>query len=209
MNCRTINFMLFLSLVFIGIPFKANSEPISPKEPSLPNFISESRDARGDKPSTNPASIRKNVAVTLCDGREVKGFLDFKNEGLTFAHVKDGISYKKKISWNELYSIRIESWEMKPKKEDKKGQPYDLIPARVRLQMKSGEKYIKETGVADFQFLNLTIENANGQAQLFTYWVDLRYPNGSWFSGLSLTGNSESQREDCLKDVVRSVVMED
>ena len=201
-----IRFGVF-SMVTLLSPLQ--SEPNPPKEPTLPNFISETRDARGDKPSSNAPVTRKNVSVTLCDGREVKGFLDLRNDGLQFSHTKEGIQYKKRIGWNELYSIRIESWELKPKTEDKKGIPFDLLPSRIRLQTKTGERYFKENGVADFQFLNLTIENANGQAQLFTYWVDLKYPNGTWFSGLPPLPGAETFREDCFKDVVRSVVLED
>ncbi len=196
-------FRLFLSLVFISSICILSADPKPPKEPSLPLLLGEEkkedRDARGDlKEKRNSVQT-----LTLCDGRTLRGEAEGMGEGFTFQHLKDGIEYKKKLKWDEVESIKIDSWELKQKKEEKKGISFEAMPKRVRIRTRNGEVFYKESGLADIKLLNLTIKNNNGTATVFSYWIDLQYPSGAWFSGLPKLKNESMIREDCLKDVVR------
>ena len=179
-----------------------------PKEPSLPSVPNEEskepRTARGDKDSGES----KVLNLTLCDGRTVRGESTSGSQTIFFEHTKDGILYKKKLSSNELDSIKIDSWELKLKREEKKGTTYEALPKKIRIRTKNGEVFYKETGLSDLKLLNIEIKNNNGETTLFTYWVDLKFPDGKWYSGLPDPKGDPLVREDCLKDVVRMMEWE-
>ncbi|MCW7507978.1 hypothetical protein ND816_09065 [Leptospira levettii] len=179
-----------------------------PKEPSLPSIPNEEtkepRNARGEKDSREP----KVLNLTLCDGRTVRGESTSGSQSIFFEHTKDGILYKKKLTIAELDSIKIDSWELKSKREEKKGTTYEVLPKKIRIRTKNGETFYKETGVSDLKLLNIEIKNNNGETTLFTYWVDLKFPDGKWYSGLPTAKGDQSTREDCLKDVVRMIEWE-
>lgn len=199
---------LFLWFGTLGFLSPAFGEPRIPKEPSLPSLPSEEtkepRNARGDKDSGEP----KVLNLTLCDGRTVRGESSSGSQSIFFEHTKDGILYKKKLNVNELDSIKMDTWELKLKREEKKGTTYDVVPKKIRIRTKNGEVFYKETGVSDLKLLNIEIKNNNGETTLFTYWVDLKFPDGKWYSGLPATKGDPLVREDCLKDVVRMIEWE-
>lgn len=199
---------LFLYLGVLAFFSPAFGQPRIPKEPSLPSVpneeVKETRNARGDKDSGEPRVIN----LTLCDGRTVRGESSSGSQSIFFEHTKDGILYKKKLTVSELDSLKIDSWELKSKREEKKGVTYEVLPKKIRIRTKNGEVFYKETGVADLKLLNIEIKNNNGETTLFTYWVDLKFPDGKWYSGLPTTKGDQSFREDCLKDVVRMIEWE-
>lgn len=199
---------LFLWFGTLGFLSPAFGEPRIPKEPSLPSLPSEEtkepRNARGDKDSGEP----KVLNLTLCDGRTVRGESTSGSQSILFEHTKDGILYKKKLNVNELDSIKMDTWELKLKREEKKGTTYEVVPKKIRIRTKNGEVFYKETGVSDLKLLNIEIKNNNGETTLFTYWVDLKFPDGKWYSGLPATKGDPLVREDCLKDVVRMIEWE-
>lgn len=201
-------FRVFLTLLFLSIPVILDSEPKAPKEPTLPSVSGEEkkedRDARGET-----REKRNSVqTLTLCDGRTVRGESEGMGDGFHFVHWKDGIEYKKKLKWDEVESIKIDSWELKQKKEEKKGISFEALPKRVRIRTRNGEVFYKDSGLADIKLLNLTVKNNNGTATVFSYWIDLKYPNGSWYSGLPQLKGDSLVREDCFKDVVRVIEWE-
>ncbi|MCX8000125.1 MAG: hypothetical protein N3A69_14425 [Leptospiraceae bacterium] len=55
------------------------------------------------------------------------------------------------------------------------------------------------------EFQKLSIQNENGTANLYTYWVDLQYHNGKWFTGLSQP--KQNIQEECLADVIKMIEM--
>ncbi len=196
---------LFLILL-ITFSFPLWADPKLPKEPLSPGFPGEEkkedRDARGD---TKRSVVQ---TLTLCDGRTVRGETEGLGTGISFQHLRDGIEYKKTLKWEEVESVRIDSWELKQKKEEKKGISYEALPKKVRIRTRSGETFYKETGLSDLKLLNLVIQNQNGTANLFTYWIDLKFENGAWYSGLPALKKEGLVREDCLKDVVRMIEWE-
>lgn len=199
---------LFLCFGTLGFFSPTFGEPRMPKEPNLPSIPNEEskepRNARGDKDSGDPKALN----LTLCDGRTVRGESTSGSQTMFFEHTKDGILYKKKLTIAELDSIKIDSWELKLKREEKKGTTYEVIPKKIRIRTKNGEVFYKETGVSDLKLLNIEIKNNNGETTLFTYWVDLKFPDGKWYSGLPATKSDPLTREDCLKDVVRLIEWE-
>lgn len=207
--CKRLHLFLFVFTFSFFLGFGSlGGQPRLPKDPSLPNVPmedkKEERNARGDSEKKETSVIN----LTLCDGRTIRGESANKSEAINFEHTKDGILYKKKLSYSELDSIKIDSWELKQKREDKKGISYDLLPKKIRIRTKSGEVFYKDTGLSDLKLLNFEIKNSNGTANLFSYWIDLKYPNGTWFSGLPSLKNDSGFREDCLKDVVRMIEWE-
>ncbi|EOQ89218.1 hypothetical protein LEP1GSC202_1806 [Leptospira yanagawae serovar Saopaulo str. Sao Paulo = ATCC 700523] len=199
---------LFLWLGTLSFFSPAFGEPRIPKEPNLPTMPNdeskEPRNARGEKESAES----KVLNVTLCDGRTVRGESTSGSQTIHFEHTKDGILYKKKLNVNELDSIKIDSWEFKLKREEKKGTTYEVLPKKIRIRTKNGEVFYKETGLSDLKLLNIEIKNNNGETTVFTYWVDLKFPDGKWYSGLPMTKSDVSFREDCLKDVVKMIEWE-
>ncbi len=202
---RLFLWILILQICNFNLLF---SDPKPPKEPTSPTVGTEDkkedRDARGDVREKKTAV----QSLTLCDGRTLRGEAEGMGEGFQFSHLKDGIEYKKKLKWDEVESIKIDSWELKQKKEEKKGISFEAVPKRVRIRTKNGEVYYKDSGLADIKLLNLSIKNNNGTATVFSYWIDLKYPNGSWFSGLPPLKGESLLREECYKDVVRMIEWE-
>ncbi|EMY70825.1 hypothetical protein [Leptospira vanthielii] len=203
-----IRLRLFLWVGTLGFFSPVLGEPRLPKEPNLPSLpmeeSKEPRNARGEKDSTEPRVIN----LTLCDGRTVRGESSSGSQSMSFEHSKDGILYKKKLTVSELDSVRIDSWELKQKREEKKGITYEVVPKKIRIRTRNGEVFYKETGVSDLKLLNIEIKNNNGETTLFSYWVDLKYPDGKWYSGLPMIKQDQGTREDCLKDVVKMVEWE-
>ncbi|MDF3820026.1 hypothetical protein P3G55_08960 [Leptospira sp. 96542] len=196
---------LFLCLPLVLIFQTLSGEPRLPKEPNAPVLNFE------EKKEEKPANEKKEFVVlnlTLCDGRTVRGESPSSIETISFEHNKDGILYKKKLNLGELGSIKIDSWELKQKREEKKGMSFEVVPKKIRIRTKAGETFYKDTGLADLKLLNFEIKNNNGVAILYSYWIDLKYPDGSWYSGLPAVKNNALTREDCLKDVVRMVEWE-
>ncbi|MDZ4725512.1 MAG: hypothetical protein SH817_05115 [Leptospira sp.] len=203
-----IHYRVFLILFTLSLPTFLYADPKLPKDPTLPQMPVEEkkdeRDARGEI-----REKRTNVqTLTLCDGRTIRGEGEVLGEGFTLVHTKDGIEYRKKLKWEEIESIKIDSWELKQKKEEKKGISFEAFPKKVRIRTRNGEVFYKDTGLADLKLLNLSIKNNNGSANVFSYWIDLRYTNGSWFSGLPQMKGESLVREDCFKDVVRMIEWE-
>jgi hypothetical protein len=201
-------FRLFLVFLCLSSFHILSADPKAPKEPTPPTIggeeKKEDRDARGDLREKRTAV----QILTLCDGRTIRGEAEGMGEGFQFSHLKDGIEYKKKLKWDEVESIKIDSWELKQKKEEKKGISFEAMPKRVRIRTRNGEIFYKDSGLADIKLLNLSVKNNNGMATVFSYWIDLQYPNGTWFSGLPKLKNETLVREECFKDVVRMMEWE-
>ena len=169
-----------------------------PKEPTSPN-VSEiedksEKDARGEKKKKS-----KEIRLKLCDNREIKGQWDFDKEELSFTHTIDKIHYSKKIKFSEITAIRILSWEAKSIKKKSDGKLYKMLPKKTEIVTING-KYLKD-GLLEFQ--KFTIQNENGSADLFVYWMDVLSDNGKWYSNLPLLSGNE--RKECHPDVIKEI----
>jgi hypothetical protein len=171
-----------------------------PKDPTPPSLVEEEtkKDSKKEK-KTHTVSVQ----VKLCDGRQLSGSVEYEKEELNIKHTKDGIQYEKKIRVSELRQIKIYSWTLKKQKKNKEGTLFEAKPDKVMIQGMGEEKFYIQ-GLGQTEFASLKLNNQNGIAKLFSYWSDLQYANGNWYSKLSQTNSSE--REDCHPDVIRSIL---
>jgi hypothetical protein len=174
-----------------------------PKDPVVPTV------ELVEKPSTHKKESKKEknlktaaVTVKLCDGRQVSGNIEYEKEDILFQHIKDGIKYDKKIRVTEIKQIKILSWELKKGKKVKDGITYKTSPLKVQITNNDAENF-QMKGLQDTEFLNLNVSNENGIAKLYTFWLDLQYDSGAWFSKLGSVSGTE--REDCHADVIRVI----
>lgn len=198
-----MNFKIFFSLYFVFL--SANSIlPIEPpKEPALPVVELADKVNASKKETKKDKNVKTaSVTVKLCDSRQVTGNIEYEKEEIFFQHTKDGIKYDKKLRITEIKQIRVMSWEFKKGKKVKDGTTYQVMPSKVQISTESSENFIVK-GLQDTEFLNLNISNQNGNAKLYTFWLDLQYENGSWFS--KLPSISANEREDCFADVIRTL----
>jgi len=179
----------------------------SPREPSLPSV----KDITNDKKEENKDNYKKKVkhntllSVKLCDGREISGEFEYTKEELLLKHIIDGIYYEKTLKLNEIKKIYIQSWQASKLKKVKDGITYQFNPKDIRIHTRDGEVY-KIKGILSNEFLKIQLKNKNGTTVLFTYWIDLQYENGNWYTRLpTMKGN---EREDCHSDVIRLIQFE-
>lgn len=170
-----------------------------PKEPNLPS-LAEEKDSKKEK-----KNHQIGVNVKLCDGRQISGKIEYENEELNIKHLKNGIKFEKKISIKDLKLFKILTWSLKKQKKVKDGTIYLAKPEKVILQ-NSNEEKITITGLDETEFQILKLTNQNGKTKLYTFWSDLLYPNGNWFSKLGATSSFE--RSECFPDVVKEVNFE-
>ena len=172
----------------------------TPKEPTPPSIVEDDikKDSKKEK-KIHTVSVQ----VKLCDGRQLSGSVEYEKEELNIKHTKDGIQYEKKIRVSDLRQIKIYSWNLKKVKKNKEGTLFEVKPDKVMVQGIGEEKFFIQ-GLSQTEFASLKLNNQNGIAKLFSYWSDLQYTNGSWYSKLSQTNSLE--REDCHPDVIRSIL---
>ncbi len=163
---------------------KEPSKTDEPRENAEKTFVLESR-------------------LTLGDGRVVRGRLRFQApEKLRLTHEADGVQYEKSIGMGEIASIEILKWKGKFLRENKSGMVYEFAPEEFRIRLKDGHELRKTGGF--FPFLKkVAMENKNGQIQVFTFWMDLKKPDGTWFTGIN--GPESGLRNTCHGDVVRRI----
>lgn len=185
-----------LSLMLTYSIFSQPTSPENPKEPILQNTENPFENKKKEK--ANKKTI--NITLKLCDGRQVSGVTSYEKEEMAFTHIKDGISYEKKLKLSEIRSLRILTWEFKKNKKTKEGQTYQMLPFTVQITATDGETF----NLRGFNFpslMQISLNNQNGIARLYAYWMDLQYDDGHWFSSLSPKKGNE--REDCHPDVIR------
>lgn len=192
----------FCALVAI-FPYPSILSLDPPVEPIPPNVELADKKEISKKDSKKEKNLKStSIIAKLCDGRQVAGNIEYEKEELFFQHTKEGIKYDKKLRITDIKQIKIQSWELKKGKKVKDGTAYQAFPAKVLITNSSGENFLVK-GLQDTEFLNLNVSNQNGVAKLYTYWLDLLYDNGSWYSKLSTISGQE--REDCYPDVIRTI----
>lgn len=194
--------IIIVFLFIIGSPLFAIDVPVEPKSPTVTNpDSSSSSGGNGKKSNKQEKKFSIQTEVKLCDGRVVSGRLDLEKEDLRFVHKKDGIDYDKKLKVSEIRQIKILSWDMKRQKKTKDGTVFQMNPSRVTI-ISNGNESFSMKGLNETEFLSIRLHNENGTARLFSFWVDLQFDNGKWYSNLSVMSGNE--REDCHPDVIRS-----
>jgi hypothetical protein len=198
--------MRIIIIYIILLNFSVFSQE-SPREPELPEIKEEVPEKKEEKrqEAKKKGKSQINLSLKLCDGRSVKGSFEYEKEELNLKHLKDGIFYEKTLKVSELRKIFIHSWEGVKLKKNKEGFAYKFEPRDISLFTMDGAKY-KIRGMIFGEFSKLILKNQNGTATLYSYWMDLRYENGKWYTGLPIFKGNE--REDCHSDVVRIIQFE-
>lgn len=161
------------------------------------------RPAPAREPRKEERVTSYSAKLTLGGGRSVRGQIKLQMpERIDLSHEADGVHYDRQIAPSEIASIEILKWKHKFIRENRQGLVYEFYPEEVRIRLRDGAE-MKRSGPL-FAFLKqFTLENRNGKTALFTYWVDLKKPDGSWHTGLS--GPENGIRVVCHPDVVRRI----
>ncbi len=191
-------FIIYFTLIlFFNITAQDSiTEPTVPQSPNISNFSESSikKDKKGKR--------LINVLIKLCDGREINGRTEITRDELIFQHEREGIKYTKKVQVQNIKQIYILNFTAKNLKKTKDGTTYQFDPGEVEITLREND-IIKIFGLSTPDFHRIELQNNNGSTVLYSYWIDLQFETGKWYSKLPpYKGNN---REDCHKDVVRMI----
>lgn len=174
--------------------------PTEPQTPVVPIPQNSS-----DPPKEKKGKKSLSVTLRLCDGREVSGTTEYTKEDITFQHDRDGIKYNKKIYLSTIKQIYIKNFLPKQLKKNTNGTTFQFDPFEIEITGHDNEVY-KLSGLTNTDFQKIVLSNQNGSTTLFTYWIDLQYDTGRWYSKLPTFRTNA--REECHPDVVRTIKFE-
>ncbi len=176
---------------------RRREQPVPEKQPAR-----ESSE-KSEKNETPARQYSLSAKLTLGSGKTVRGQVRISApEKMQLSHETGGVRYSAQISPDDISSVEVLKWKHKFVRENKSGLVYEFIPDEVRIRLKDGGE-MKQTGPI-FPFLKqFSVENKNGKVTLFTFWLDLKKPDGSWHTGL--TGPESGVRVMCHPDVVRRI----
>lgn len=169
-------------------------------------------ETRPEKSESAPAEKEKErefaieSRMTLGDGRSLRGIVRFKGaETLVLTHESEGIKYEKRIGMMEIAHIEITKWKGKFIKENRSGMIYEFNPEEYRIRLRDGTELRRSGDFFPF-FRQFRTENKNGNVTLFSYWVDLKKPDGTWHTGIG--GPDTGLRVVSHPDTVRKIEFE-
>jgi len=174
------------------------NEPTNPITPIPPSISEQSRkDKKGKK--------QVDILLKLCDGREVNGRIEYNKEELVFQHEKEGIKYTKKVQMQNIRQIYILNYISKQVKKTKDGTAFQFDPSELEITLKDNDIF-KISNLNTTEFQKMELQNSNGSTILYSYWIDLLFESGKWYSKLPpIKGNL---RIDCHPDVIRMIRFE-
>ena len=188
--------MIYLFLLFLNLNIFSVEPPIEPTPPVIQN-------QQVEQVNTNKKGKRTvSLVLKLCDGREIIGKTEFTKDEIVFRHERDGINYTKKILLSNIKQIFIKNFSPKLQKKSSNGTTFQFDPGEIEITSHNDEIY-KIFGFPGTEFQKISLNNNNGSTTLYTYWIDLQYDNGKWFSKLPTFKNQN--REECHPDVVRTI----
>ncbi len=146
---------------------------------------------------------RLNVSVTLGDGRKVEGILSLRApDSFTLRHSREGITYEKKLSLPGIRAVEIRRWKGIPVRKNRQGEIYRFEPASYVVELKDDSNLVHEGEL--FSFLKEPLlKNRNGSVKLFSYWLDLRREDNTWYTGME--GPVDGFRNVPHKDVIKRI----
>lgn len=163
----------------------------------------ESPRDKADKTEGPARQYSLSAKMTLGDGKVVRGQVKLSApESMQISHETGGVRYERQLHPDEISSVEVLRWKHRFLKENSSGLVYEFAPDEVRIRLKDGGE-IKRSGPI-FSFLKqFAVENKNGKVTLFTFWIDLKKPDGKWYTGLS--GPENGVRVTCHPEVVRRI----
>ena len=195
MKIIIILFFQFSMLLSTDTPIVEPTNPITPTPPSIPD--QPKKEKKGKK--------QIDILLKLCDGREVSGRIEYNKEDLVFQHEKEGIKYTKKIQMQSIKQIYILNYISKQVKKTKDGTAFQFDPGELEITLKDNDIF-KISNLNTSEFQKMELQNSNGSTTLYSYWIDLLFESGKWYSKLPpIKGN---QRVDCHPDVIRMIRFE-
>lgn len=178
-------------------------EAAPPEQPSSKNTDAPSK-TKGEQKAKHPKQ-RFRVQITMGDGRKANGKIIFRApDTFVVEHTRDKIQYSKKISLEQIQSIQIKQWKGKEIGRRKDGGiVYDFEPFSYTIIDQNGGELKKE---GEFLYFLKTVyfENPNGNTTLFTYWRDLKKPDGTWYTGIH--GPDSGIRNQPHPDVIQTIL---
>ena len=185
---------------------KPERKPARNEQPDPENAPKSDREKnvrRKDAPKEDPGVLHSlDVRVTLGDGRIVRGKMHFRApEKFAVQHTRQGVAYTKVIGVQDLRAIEFRKWKSNFRRRNKEGEIFWFEVAETRIELKSGGALVKP---GSFPFLKrVLMENANGRAYFYSFWIDLLRPDGRWYTGMpALQGQT---RAECFKDVIKRI----
>ncbi len=151
----------------------------------------------------------KNIEITLCDGRIVRGDIELQfPEKLIVKHELEGIEYSKDLQIDQIYEISIINWAPQFLEERKNGKLFKITASRFIIELKDSIILKVNSIQPPPDFLEqFNLINKFGKTTFYTYWIDLLKPDNTWFTGIN--GTETSERNVCFKDVVRKITFKE
>lgn len=156
---------------------------------------------RASTKQQNNQPLHSRVArIVLGDGRVVRGTVKFKApKRLRLKHLKSGVRYTKEFPVEEIESVRVRKWRGRFIKRNKDGEVFEFAPHEYEVRLRSGMVLSRQGNLLPF-LKTLPLQNSDGQLTIFSFWLDLRRADGSWFTGMK-----GSERTECHKDVLKQI----
>ncbi|PJZ70009.1 hypothetical protein CH373_13345 [Leptospira perolatii] len=199
---RLFLFLLLVSSSLLAQRIKLPKEPTPPTEPGADVRGDSNSNGSENSSSNSKSEAESKVKVYLCDGRTVTGTWKDAPKEFSFKHKKEDVVYSKTLKYSEISKIQIKAWKMQKGKPTKKGIPYKVEPWDAQFRTKTNELF-EISGDIKKDLLLIRVQNEQGEATLYSYWMDLLYENKSWFSKLPpIEGEI---RKECYPDVVIGV----
>ncbi|MBE7437667.1 MAG: hypothetical protein HS115_04360 [Spirochaetales bacterium] len=155
----------------------------------------------GAQPQKDRETYTLPVKVTLGDGRTVQGKVEFQApREMLLQHTRDQITYEKLLRIADIGSIEFLQWNGRKVKDSRDGSVFEFRPAELVLTLKSGQE-LQRSG--ELPFLNeFVLSNENGRVKFFTYWLDLRKADGTWYTAIE---GPQLKRKVCHKDIIKKI----
>ena len=94
-------------------------------------------------------------------------------------------------------------WQFQFLKNKKEGTQYKVFPEHVQIISKNNIVFMLKKEIPQ-KLSNFTIHNEYGITNQFSYWIDVKYKNKTWFSKLpKVSGN---YRTECFGPVIKKII---
>ncbi len=150
----------------------------SPSPAQTPNGQNETR-AEESQPQEKEEPQTRLVKVTLelGTGDRLQGSIEVPLQA-QFSHHKNGLTYVKSVSPEELKSVRILSYRIKHRHENEESAFYEFEPDEIEITLTNRKTYLVSH---IFPFLRkIEITTTDGTTVLYTFFADSFLKESGW-----------------------------
>ena len=174
--------ILFIWIFILNQYLFSINYPITPTIPEVGNSENNSDINKKTIPNNN---IKNNstkiseiwVSVTLGNGNIITGEINIPEE-ISFSHIKNGFSYNKSISPDEIKTIEIIEFSYHKVNQKNNFTQYEFQPSKIRILLRNRKEY--EINYL-FKFLiQFKIKTDDGNTQLFSFFSDTFHEKNGW-----------------------------